>query len=114
MKELVTLIEAQQKGHEDTDVFMIGEQLKEMAERDPIVAEILKKDLAISEMGMQAAAAQLKAYADKHRGKNKVFCISPKVAEQILRDFYGLPVAEEKQKTSTLPAADYIDLDSFL
>lgn len=117
MEALIKMIEEQQKGHENTDVFMVGEQLKDIAESDPVCAEILEKDLAVEAMGLVAAAAKLKEYADQNRGKQRCFCISPKVADKILREFYGLPDMDARTgtKTDEQPASDtLLDLDSFL
>ena len=117
MEVLLKLIEKQQKGHENTDVFMVGEQLKDIAASDPVCAEILEKDLAVEAMGLAAAAAKLKEYADKNRGKLKCFCITPLVADKILREFYGLPIMETGTVRSTAekaPAERILDLDSFL
>ena len=117
MEALIKMIEEQQKGHENTDVFMVGEQLKDIAASDPVCAEILEKDLAVEAMGLVAAAAKLKAYADKNRGKLKCFCITPKVADKIIREFYGLPDmdagTDQKSAEQSEPNV-IIDLDSFL
>lgn len=119
MKKLFEIIAEQQKGHENEPLFMVGEQLKEIASREPASAELLKKDLATEGMGLYAAAAALKQYADKNRGKARCFCISPHIAEKILREFYGLPSAEPASNVSNeSPKEDsetaYIDLSSFL
>ena len=109
--KLFSIIEEQQKGHEEDPVFMIGEQLKEIAEREPQSVEILERDLEIEEMGLEAAAKAFKKYADEHSNKRGCFCISPKVAEKILREFYGLG----KPSTERAPAMPgRIDLSSFL
>ena len=114
-QNLIALIEEQQKGHENEPLFMVGEQLKEIAEREPVCAEIIEKDLAIEGMSLAKAADALKAYADKNHGKAKCFCITPIVAERILREFYGLPTpdsaakAEQKEQQS-----ERLDLSSFL
>ena len=113
MEKLYQMIEAQQKGRENTPAWMIGEQLKEMAEREPACAELIEKDLAVKEMSLDAAAQKLKEYADKHHGSARAFCITPKVAEGILREFYGLP-DQGKEPEPEAPKADYIDLASFL
>ena len=116
MSKLFDLIAEQQKGHETEPRFMIGEQLKEITEREPLSAELLERDLEIEEMNLAAAEKRFQEYADKNRGKNKTFCITPKVAEGILREFYGLPNPEEQppEKKDAEPASGYIDLSSFL
>ncbi len=116
MSKLYDLIAEQQKGHETEPRFMIGEQLKEIAEREPLSAELLERDLEIEEMNLEAAEEHFQEYADKNRGKAKAFCITPKVAERLLREFYGLPIPEENapEKKEADSSAGYIDLSSFL
>ncbi|MBQ8207745.1 MAG: hypothetical protein IJZ89_03315 [Clostridia bacterium] len=111
---LITLIEEQQREHENEPLFMAGEQLKEIAEREPLSAELLEKDLAIDGMKLSDAAAALQKYADENHGKAKCFCITPKVAEGILRNFYSLPEAGAKADAQPEPESTRIDLASFL
>ena len=116
MSKLYDLIAEQQKGHENEPRFMIGEQLKEIAEREPLSAELLERDLEIEEMNLEAAEKHFQEYADRNHGKAKAFCITPKVAERLLREFYGLPIPEENahEKKEADSSAGYIDLSSFL
>ena len=115
MSRLIEIITAQQKGHENEPVFMIGEQLKEIAVREPFSAELLEKDLETDGMKLGDAAARLKKYSDEHHGKAPCFCISPKVAEGILREFYGLPKPETVSvEKPTQQTTDFIDLGAFL
>ena len=116
MSKLYDLIAEQQKGHETEPRFMIGEQLKEIAEREPLSAELLERDLEIEEMNLEAAEKHFQEYTDRNPGKAKAFCITPKVAERLLREFYGLPIPEENapEKKEADSSAGYIDLSSFL
>ena len=116
MSKLYDLIAEQQKGHENKPRFMIGEQLKEIAEREPLSAELLERDLEIEEMNLEAAEKHFQEHADRNHGKAKAFCITPKVAERLLREFYGLPIPEENapEKKEADSSAGYIDLSSFL
>ena len=116
MSKLYDLIAEQQKGHETEPRFMIGEQLKEIAEREPLSAELLERDLEIEEMNLEAAEKHFQEHADRNHGKAKAFCITPRVAERLLREFYGLPIPEENapEKKEADSSAGYIDLSSFL
>ena len=123
MEELRKMIEDQRKGHENEDVWMVGQQLIDMAECEPKTLELLKQDMTVSGMGLKDAAGALKAYADKHHGKAEVFCITPIIAEGILRDFYKLPKKDEAQVEAPAPmvsaqpeksAFDALDLSAFL
>lgn len=111
---LIELIEQQQKGHEKAPRFMIGEQLKEIAEKEPLSAQLLLRDLQIKEMSLEAAEQEFQRYADKNHGSAKSFCITPAVAEQILRKFYGLPAPEENAAPAPAGQNNYIDLSEFL
>ena len=115
-ENLTAIIAEQQKGHETEPRFMIGEQLKEIAEREPLSAELLERDLEIEEMNLEAAEKHFQEHADRNHGKAKAFCITPKVAERLLREFYGLPIPEENapEKKEADSSAGYIDLSSFL
>lgn len=109
---LIGIIEAQQKGHENEPAFMVGEQLKEMADREPAVVDLLVNDLQTGGMALSDAAAKIKEYADKNRKGANCFCVTPIVAEGILRKFYGLPErAAGEQKTAD---ARFLDLSTFL
>lgn len=117
MQELIGIIETQQKGHENEPIFMIGEQLKEMAQREPSSCALLKQDLLVEGMGLKDAAKKLQEYSDKNHGQAKCFCITPNVAERILREFYGLEKAQAKSQTIGIleeKKDGYIDLSTFL
>lgn len=112
----VGLIDAQQAKLEEWSIaWCLGEQLRDIAQREPASAELLAKDLEA--MTLTDAEKQLKAYADKNHGKEKAFGISPKKAEEILRKYYGLAERAEKEAARTeqpAPAADEFNLMDFL
>lgn len=109
MTELKRIIEEQQKGKENKPEYMIGLQLLDIAEREPRTVELLKRDLQIKEMSLEAAAAKLKKYSDDNHGKESCFCITPDVAEKILREFYGLGEASEKGEATEPGLIDVAD-----
>ena len=110
IEKLVDIITEQQKGHENTDVFGIGEQLKDMAEGNAKITDLLINDLTTEGMMLTDAAKVLKKYADDNHGKANCFCITPKVADELLRKFYGLLSAQETERAT----APVIDLSDFL
>ena len=114
MSIVFELIAAQQKGHENDPVFMLGEQLKDIAEREPFSAELLEKDLVIEGMGLADMAKKLQEYADKHHGSARCYCITPIVAEKLIREFYGLPEANAGVRQPSEQTATILDLSSFL
>ncbi len=119
LKKVFELIEKQQRGHEDKPRFMIGEQLKDIARREPLSAELLLRDLQIPEMSLEAAEKRLQKYSDDNHKSAKCFCITPAVAEKILREFYGLPKPEDAVSGSAEVKEEktdsgFIDLAAFL
>lgn len=119
-------IEAQQKGRENTDILMVGEQLKDICRADPACAAIVAEDLENKAMSIETVAKKIKEYADdqKHKQKGNCVCVPPNVAEGIIREFYGLPAASNSAANGETPTADpiqasditsgFLDLDSFL
>ena len=112
-ERLHELIAEQQKGHENEPRHTIGEQLKDIAAREPNCAEILVQDLTITGMDLAAAEKMLQEYADKHRGSARAYCIPPTLAEKLLRDFYKLPEAGQAPAEPEHQEG-YIDLSAFL
>lgn len=80
---------AAQQGQENTPVWMVGEQLKDMIQDCPGWQELVDQDLENEAMSLAECEKKIKAYADKHR-KGNFACVVPSVAEKIIRDFYGL------------------------
>ena len=111
--DVFEMIEAQQAKLSDTEpAWMVGEQLKDICRADESLAAIVAEDLTSEAMSLTKAAAELKKYADKnHTGRS--FCITPKVAEGILRKFYGLPEAGA-EKPEPQKKTGVIDLFSFV
>lgn len=119
-------IEAQQRGKENTDIWMVGEQLKDICRADPACAAIVAEDLENKTMSIAAVSQKLKDYADDLHRKQKSnrICIPPNVAEGIIREFYGLPAAGNSAANGEAPTGihtqassddnGFLDLDSFL
>lgn len=101
-------IEAQQaKLPEGSAPWTVGEHLKEIC-TDPRCAELVNADIDNENMGIVQCEKKIKAYSDKHKHGNFGF-VPPKVAESIIREFYGLPEVGEK---TTPPGI--ISLDDYL
>lgn len=117
MEKLIKTITQMQKGRENSPAFMVGEQLKDMARREPAIVEMLNQDLEVAEMHLEKAAAKIKEYSDKNRGTANCFCVTPIVAEGILREFYGLPKRDTEKVQEAAPAvsnsAPKLDLSDF-
>lgn len=101
------ITEQQAKLQEQSAPWVVGEQLKEICE-DPACAELVAADLENERMSLTECEKKIKAYADKHKQGGFAY-VSPKVAEGIIREFYGLPAAGEKPSSGGV-----IDLSDFL
>lgn len=103
-------IEQQQQGKEDTAVWMVGEQLKDICRREPACGELLEEDLQNPDMSLEKAEKKIAEYARAHKKGDCGVC-PPNVAERILREFYGLPGAGETEaKAATLTGGNIISL----
>lgn len=77
----------------DSCAYEIGEQLKDICRRDPACEKILLEDLQNPAMGLVAADKMLYDWGKK-QSQGKGGCgISGRKAEELLREFYGLPAA---------------------
>lgn len=106
-------IEKQQKTlKENSAPWVVGEQLKEIC-ADPRCAELVCTDLDNPEMGLVNCEKKIKEYADKHKTGGNFSFVSPKVAEGIIRSFYGLPEAGTVTQVST-SGQGIINLDDYM
>lgn len=113
---LIAKIEAQQKGKEGMPEFGIGEQLKDIARAEPASAELIDQDLDKEGMGLEDVAEEFEDYADEMHKKKKgsCICITPQVAEDLIRKFYGLPEREADPAPVEEKPSGLLDLESFL
>lgn len=108
---VIEKITEQQTGKENTPAWMVGEQLKDICRKEPENAEIVLKDLDVTEMSIEAAEGKIKKWADEHKTGN-CCCVPPNVAEKIIREFYGLgSPASDKQEDN---APGILNLADFL
>lgn len=93
-QQAIEKLRQQQAKHADASApFAVAEQLIDICRREPDAAALLNADLDNPEMSIVHAEAQIKKRADEiHREtKSNSVCVSPTVAEAVLRKFYGLP-----------------------
>ena len=114
MEKLREIIDKQRAGKEDSPVWTVGEQLLDMAAESSLNLELLKRDLEIEEMDLVHAEQQIKAWADKQKRSGNCVCVSPKVADGILRKFYGLSPRDESSGKVTVTDGGYIDIAAIL
>ena len=114
-EQAVALLEAQQaKVKPRSPQWMVGEQLKDICRQEPRSAELITQDLQVEAMSITEAEKKIKAYADSHKTGNFA-CVTPVEAENILREFHGLPRPDEvKPAVPPAPARKLVDLADFL
>ena len=114
-EQAIALLEAQQaKVKPRSPQWMVGEQLKDICRMEPKSAELIAQDLENEAMSITAAEKKIKAYADGHKTGN-FSCVTPAEAENILREFYGLPRPDEgKPAAPPAPAKKLVDPFDFL
>lgn len=110
--------ELQGEFNPDSCAYEIGEQLKDICRRDPACVEILLEDLQNPDMGLAAADKMLYDWG-RRQTKGKGGCgISGRKAEELLREFYGLPAAGAAApavQTAPVPDGPFsLNLDDFL
>ena len=109
--------ELQAKLDSDSCAYEIGEQLKDICRRDPACEAILLEDLQNPDMGLATADKMLYDWGRNHKVGN--CCgISGRKAEELLREFYGLPAAgAAAPAVQAVPVPDgpfSLNLDDFL
>lgn len=116
--ELLEKISQQQKDKEFTDIFMVGEQLKDICRNNSHATELVLSDLDVPEMSLEKCAGEIKKEADRlHREKRgKCICIPPDMAEGIIRKFYGIPEdsAECRTQSAEQSSDNIIRLEDFI
>ncbi|MBP3442423.1 MAG: hypothetical protein J6L62_06425 [Clostridia bacterium] len=115
IQKAIDRITEQQEGLSEADtVFGVGEQLKDICRESAEIAEIVFQDLENPEMSIKKAEAKIHAKADELHKKNKgrQICVTPHIADKILRDFYGLPSKGEAPATESEPKL--IDINDFI
>ena len=101
-------IAAQQKGHENTDIWVTGQVLVDILHGDPALEDIVDKDLDVEDMSIVNATKRIKAWSDAEHRKTKepfVF-VPPDVWQSILREFYGLPARGASEPAAPVVAED--------
>lgn len=119
--KVIEKITAQQAGKEGTAVWAVGEQLKDICRCTPKAAELVLQDLENKSMSISECEKKIKAYADELHTKSKGNSVGVSFykADEIIREFYGLPdISEEVQESPNAAAAPQskgidIDFDKF-
>lgn len=98
-KAIAAIEEQQAKVKVRSAPWMVGEQLKDMIRREPGIGELIAQDLTAGGMSLEKAEVRIKAFADKHKVGNFA-CVTPAEAEDVLREYFGLPKAGDNLSTA--------------
>lgn len=108
-KALDVITAAQPKN--EGPVWMVGEQLKDILRAEPQHAQLVLDDFTAQKTPLADCEKKIEGYARAHRSGNGG-CCTPKAAEKIIREHFGIPAAGEFSAPESASVA--VDLDSFL
>lgn len=116
LNELINKINEQQKElKQDSPAFCVGEQLKDICSKSPKYVELVLQDLDQPQGNIKELAKKLQEYSDKHHKGAGCFCITPMIADKIIRNFYGLPDAEQIEiEAPAAPTHKRINLEDLI
>lgn len=107
-EKLCEKVSEQQKGKGKTPVFYVGEQIKDICERDSKACEIVLQDLEKENMSISECEKKIHEYANKNGG-----CTPPQEADRIIREFYGISNSQTIGNMAEKPN-DFVDLSDFI
>lgn len=116
LNKAIELIEAQQEAApERSPIRLMGEQLKDILRTTPGAAELVTHDLEVPEMSLKKLKEKFDAFAASHKTGGQSI-IMPDEADQLIREFYGLPAGVGapgggKPETVRGAAIDTLDVD---
>lgn len=92
-----------------TDVWTVGQQLKDLLRSEPQWADMVEADLKNKEQSLEAVAKKIRELGRKNK-TGSFGCVAPAEAEKIIRETYGIP----EEGSGPAPVADnVIDLEAF-
>ncbi len=100
-KAIDIIHEQMEAAGQDNPVYAVGEALLELAQ-DEHSAELIGQDLENPDMSLKKCYQSLYAYASKNKTGSS-FCIGPKLALQLISDFYGIHASEDPMKPVAPP-----------
>lgn len=108
LESAIKAIEAQQPKLRN-DVWMVGEQLKDMVRAEPKWADMIEQDLKNKEQNLEAIAKKIRERAQKNK-TGSFGCVTPAEAEEIIRKTFCIPEQEEEKKPAP---SNVISLEDF-
>lgn len=116
--KLCEKISSQQEGKEFTDIFMVGDQIKDICRNSEKATQLVLSDLDVPAMSLEKCAGEIKKEADRiqREKRGNCICIPPDMAEGIIRKFYGIPEdsAECRTQSSEQASDNIIRLEDFI
>ena len=97
LQSAIKAIEAQQPKVRN-DVWMVGEQLKDMIRSEPKWADMIEMDIKNKDQNLEAIAKKIRERAQKNKTGSFGF-VSPMEADEIIRKTFCIPKREEKRET---------------
>jgi hypothetical protein len=109
LENVIAAIEKQQPKQRN-DVWMVGEQLKDLLKAEPQWAEMVERDLQNQGQKLEDVAKLIRERAKKNKVGN-CGVVTPMEADEIIRKTYGIP---ERGAASEAPAPDnLVSLEDF-
>lgn len=114
LERALELIEKEQKNlPEYSPARMVGLQLRDIVLQEsgrpfngsPSAAELVAQDLEAKGMGLADCEKKIKKWADDHRNGARAVCVTPDIAEDIIREFYGLRPRTEQPENGAEAAS---------
>ena len=107
LQSAIKAIEAQQPKLRN-DIWMVGEQLKDMIRSEPKWADMIEMDIKNKDQNLEAIAKKIRERASKNK-TGSFGCVTPMEAEEIIRATFCIPKREEREA----PSGKVISLEDF-
>ena len=78
------------------DIWMVGEQLKDMIRAEPKWADMIEMDIKNKDQNLEAIAKKIRERASKNK-VGSFGCVTPIEAEEIIRKTFCIPDHEEEK-----------------
>ena len=97
IESAIKAIEAQQPKLRN-DIWMVGEQLKDMIRAEPKWADMIEMDIKNKDQNLEAIAKKIRERAKANK-TGSFGCVTPMEADEIIRKTFCIPKREEKRET---------------
>ena len=94
LESAIKAIESQQPKLRN-DIWMVGEQLKDLLRGEPKWADMVEMDIKNKDQNLEAIAKKIRERAQKNK-TGSFGCVTPAEAEEIIRKTFCIPDHEEE------------------